>query len=103
MSATAHEETGLSYRPGDPVLVRVRRRERRIEVSDEGGALDRGGGREGWRELATRLERELDVNISRQGVVSLPVVPAGPGLETIVARIAEASLTFYQELLELRM
>jgi hypothetical protein len=31
----------------------------------------------------------------------LPVVRAGPGEEAIVARIARASLSFYQDLLDL--
>jgi hypothetical protein len=33
--------------------------------------------------------------------VWLPVVAAGPPLQAVEERIAEASLTFYQELLEL--
>jgi len=31
----------------------------------------------------------------------LPVVEAGPGFETVVRRIAEASLDLYQSLLEI--
>jgi hypothetical protein len=49
-----------------------------------------------WRELraaAPRSERY------RRGVV--PVVAAGPGERAIVERIARASLTFYEDLLEL--
>ena len=34
-------------------------------------------------------------------VVSLPVMPGGPGFDAIVARIGEASLALYEELLEL--
>lgn len=48
-----------------------------------------------------RLERELDVNVSRQGAVWLPVVAAGPSEPEVVARIAAASLAFYEDLLEL--
>jgi len=44
---------------------------------------------------------ELVVNVSRQGVVSLPVVRVGPQKNEIVGRIGEASLALYQELLEL--
>jgi hypothetical protein len=42
------------------------------------------------------------VNVTRQGVVWLPVVPVGPGREEIVRRIGEASLALYQDLLELQ-
>ncbi len=95
-------DTGFSYVPGDPVRVHVVHRDRRITVSDEGGAVERAGRPSGWRAAADRIADELVVNITRQGVVTLPVVRVGPGLEAIVRRIAEASLTLYQELLELR-
>jgi hypothetical protein len=32
-------DTGLEYRPGDPVRVRVVRREHRISVTDDGAAI----------------------------------------------------------------
>ncbi len=94
-------DAGLEYRPGDPVRLRVVRREQRTSVTDDGAAISKAGRPPRWREAAHRLERELDVNFSHRGVVSLPVVAAGPGVEAIVARIAAASLAFYQELLEL--
>ena len=94
-------DTGLAYRPGEPVRLRVTRRERRLTVSDNGAALAQAGRPRGWRAVAERLERELDVNVSGAGAVWLPVVAAGPPLRAIEQRIAQASLTFYQELLEL--
>jgi hypothetical protein len=94
-------DAGLEYRPGDPVRVRVVRRERRTSVTDDGAAISKAGRPPRWREAADRLDRELDVNFSQRGVISLPVVTAGPGLEAIAQRIAAASLGFYQELLEL--
>jgi len=45
--------------------------------------------------------REQAINVSRHGVVSLPVVSVGPGETAIVARIGEASRALCQELLEL--
>jgi len=81
--------------PGRPHRDRDRRR-----TGDDGAAISKAGRPPRWREAAHRLERELDVNFSHRGVVSLPVVAAGPGVEAIVARIAAASLAFYQELLE---
>jgi hypothetical protein len=94
-------DSGLSYAPGDPVLIHVHRRERRVAVTDAGAAVERGGRPPGWREAADRIADELVVNVSRHGVVSLPVVRVGPPEEVIVRRIAAASLALYQDLLEL--
>jgi hypothetical protein len=94
-------ETGLEYRPGDPVRVWVVRRERRVSVSDGGAALQRAGAVSGWRRACDRVHAELDVNISRGGVVWLPVVAVGPSERDVAHRIARASLIFFQELLEL--
>jgi hypothetical protein len=94
-------DTGLEYVPGDPVRVRIVRRDRRTNVSDDGAAVERAGRPAGWREAAERVAGELDVNVSRPGVISLPVSSRGSGLETLVQRIGEASLALYQEILEL--
>ena len=69
-------------------------------LSDEGGAVDRAGRPREWRAIAERIAGEREVNVSRGGVVSLPVVGAGPGYDAIVRRIGEASLALYEELLE---
>ncbi|MGO9823609.1 MAG: hypothetical protein ACLPTJ_23510 [Solirubrobacteraceae bacterium] len=94
-------DTGLEYRPGDPVRVRVLQREHRIDVSDDGAAVARAGQPGGWHAAADRVLDEFDVNVSGAGVVSLPVVPAGPAEHEVVRRIGEASLALYQELLEI--
>ena len=93
-------DTGLEYLPGDPVRLRVVTR-RFPWVSDQGGAVERAGKPPGWRDAAEQLAGALGVNVSRAGVVSLPVVPAGPGYDVIVSRVGEASLGLYEELLEL--
>lgn len=98
--AEAIVDTGLAYRPGEPVRLRVRRRERRITVSDAGAALALAGRPAGWRAVAAQLERALDVNVSGTGAVWLPVVSAGPPLPVVEQRIAAASLAFYQDLLD---
>jgi hypothetical protein len=95
-------DTGLEYRPGDPVRIRVVHREHRIDVTDDGGAVDRAGRPSGWRAAVGRVLDEFDVNITAAGVVSLPVVPIGPAEEPVVIRIGAASLALYQELLEVR-
>ncbi|HEY2200908.1 MAG TPA: hypothetical protein VGH56_03395 [Solirubrobacteraceae bacterium] len=81
--------------------LRVTPREQRLTVSDGGTALDLAGCPAGWRTIADRLERTLAVNITGAGAVWLPVVAAGLPLEAVEQRIAQASLTFYEELLEL--
>jgi hypothetical protein len=93
--------TDLDYLPDDPVMIHVIRRGRRIDVSDDGAAVARAGRPRGWRVAADKIDREFVVNVSRSGVVSLPVVAVGPGLEAIKDRIAAASLALYEELLEL--
>jgi hypothetical protein len=94
-------DTPLEYRPADPVRVRVVRRGPRTWVSDDGAAFERAGRPRRWHQAARRVEQELVVNFSRTGVISLPVVPAGPSEAQVVQRIGEASRAFYQELLEL--
>jgi ankyrin repeat protein len=94
-------DTGLTFRPGEPVRLRVTRREQRLAVSDGGAALALAGRPAGWRAIADRLERTLAVNITGAGAVWLPVVAAGLPLDAVEQRIAQASLTFYEELLEL--
>lgn len=94
-------DTGLEYVPGERVLVHVVQREHRTSVSDDGAAIGRAGRPPGWRDVAERIDDELVVNVSRQGVVWLPVVGVGPCEDEIVGRIGEASLALYQDLLEL--
>jgi hypothetical protein len=94
-------DSGLVYGPGEPVLIRVTRRERRVSVSDNAAAVEKAGRPPGWRATADRIERDLDVNVSRQGAVWLPVVAVGPGVDAIVRRIGEASVELYEVLLDL--
>ena len=93
-------ETRLEYRPGSPVRVHVVRRGPRISVSDQGAAFDAAGRSRRWHAAAERVKQELDVNFSRSGAISLPVVAVGPPEDEVVLRIATASRAFYQELLE---
>jgi len=103
----AHEQpvqvidTALEYVPGEPVRVWARHRDHRITVSDRGAALQKAGTPDGWQHACARVFAELDVNITRGGVVWLPVVPIGPAEEAVAQRVARASLIFFQELLEL--
>lgn len=94
-------DCGLVYRPGEPVLIRVTRRERRVSANDNAAAIEKAARPPGWRAAADRIERDLDVNVSRQGAVWLPVVAVGPAVDATVRRIGEASLTLYEVLLDL--
>jgi len=93
-------ETPTTYAPGDPVRLRIVTR-RWPEVDDQGGAVTRAGRPPGWLAATARVARELEVNANRAGVLSLPVVPCGPGRAEIVRRVAAASAALYGELLEL--
>jgi hypothetical protein len=93
-------DTGLEYRPGEPVRLAVSFRRHRY-VADEGRALELAGRPDGWRAVAERVADERIVNVSRSGVVSLPVVDRGPGFDSIVERVAAASVALYEELLDL--
>ena len=99
-------DVGLEYGPGEPVLVRVVRRGERGTgiaewVTDDGAAVAKAGRPPAWRDAVDRVHREFIVNISRRGVVSLPVVSVGPTEEEVVRRIGQASLALYQEILDL--
>jgi hypothetical protein len=94
-------ETGLEYRSGEPVCVRLVHREHRVTVTDDGAAVARAGRPDGWRAAVERVLDEFDVNVSTAGVVSLPLVAAGPTEQEVVQRIGEASLALYEELLDL--
>jgi hypothetical protein len=92
----------LRYNTNDPVSVSVVHRAQRVFVTDDCGAVERAGRPEGLHTVFDRIARSLDVNVHRTGEVWLPVVAVGPSEEAITARIADASLALYQELLELR-
>jgi hypothetical protein len=87
-------DTGLEYTPGDRVLVRVVKRDRRERVSDEGRAAAKAGRTSVPEEVARRVEEEFVVNVSRSGEIFLPG-------ERFARRIGEASLALFQDLLEL--
>ncbi|HYX89836.1 MAG TPA: hypothetical protein VE753_10740 [Gaiellaceae bacterium] len=96
-------ESRLEYVEGAPVRVRLRKRGRRFDLRDDGRAVELAGRPPGWRELAVRLvERELSLNVSRDGVVFVLAVAGGLDLGRLAERVADASLALYQELLDVR-
>lgn len=93
-------DTGLSYGSGDPVVIHVRRRGRRYDLSDDGAGIDRAGRRRGWLELAQRVAAADGFNVNRTGAVSVPVVE-GRDIDDLCARLAASSRRVYLAVLEL--
>ena len=94
-------DSGLEYRRGEPVRVRVVQRGRRFLFTDDGAAVERAGRTTGWRAAAQRVVDAESLNLSRGGAVFVPSVAGGPSADSLVARVAAASLAVYQEILDL--
>jgi hypothetical protein len=92
--------TGRTYRESELVTVRVRRRGRRIDVDDDGGAVHLAGRPDGWLQVAREVVESYDLNVNRAGVVFVPLVE-GRDVERIGARLADCSVSVYAALLEL--
>jgi hypothetical protein len=90
--------SGLAYSAGQPVVIEIRKRQHRYDLSDEGAAV-RKAGVSGWLPVAEALVAEEGFNVNRRGVVFVPAVE-GRDLAALAARLAETSLAVYQELLE---
>jgi hypothetical protein len=97
-------DSGLTYGEGGPAVeVLVRRRPGRRLVSDSGRAVELAGRSAGWREVADAVVGAHGLNLNRRGVVSVPAVPrrGTAWLDSLAARVADASLALYEALLEL--
>lgn len=92
--------TELSYMPGRPVRVSVRRRGHRYDIDDLGTAVAIAGRPTRWREAAQRVVQEVGWNINREGVVFMQAVE-GRDIDDLVRRTAEASLAVLQALLDI--
>ena len=69
--------SGLAYSDGEPVVVRVRQRGRRIDIDDDGAAVTRAravGTTTRWLDVAQRVAADDDLNVNRRGVISVPAV-----------------------------
>jgi hypothetical protein len=93
-------ETGLSYAPGRPIRVRVRRRGVRYHIDDMGGAVAFAGRAPGWLEAAERVVEAMGWNVNRNGVVFVEAVE-GRDIEALVHRTGEASLAVLDALFAL--
>ena len=93
-------ETGLSYAPGKPLRVSVRRRGVRYDIDDMGRAVAMAGRPAGWLEAAERVVAELGWNVNRAGVVSVQAVE-GRDIDALVRRTGEASAAVLEALFAL--
>lgn len=92
--------TSLSYMPGRPVRISIRRREHRYDIDDLGTAVAIAGRPPGWRAAAQRAVNALGWNINRDGVVFMQAVE-GRDIDALIQRTAEASLTVFQTIVEI--
>jgi hypothetical protein len=93
-------DTGLSYLPGRPIRIGVRRRGIRYDIDDMGGAVAIAGRPPGWLEAAQRTVRAIGWNVSRDGVVFVPAVE-GRDIDALVHRTGEASAAVLDAILAL--
>jgi hypothetical protein len=94
-------DSGLEYRPGDAVRVKVVKRGRNYLVTDDGEAVARAGKPPGWRDAAQRAVDEDGLNLSRSGAVFVPAIGERCPIDSLVQRVAKLSLAVYQEILDL--
>lgn len=92
-------DTGLTYRVGEPVLIRARRRGHRYDIGDEGEAVELAGKPDGWLSETQRLVAEEGFNVNRRGVVFVPAIE-GRDIASLALRLARTSRTVYLSLLE---
>ncbi|MDQ6804075.1 MAG: hypothetical protein M3065_03720 [Actinomycetota bacterium] len=91
--------TSLSYMPGRPVRISIRRRGNRYDIDDMGAAVAIAGHPTGWHAAAERAVNVLGWNINRNGVVFMSAVEGR--VAVLVQRTAEASLTVLETLTEI--
>ena len=94
-------DTGVSYRPDEPVRIRIRRRERRYDLTDDGTAVRLAGKPPGWLEVIARLVAADGFNVNRRGILFVPAVE-GRDIAALALRLADTSRATYLTLLELR-
>jgi hypothetical protein len=93
-------DTDLRYTPGEPVRVRIRHRDHRYDIDDDGAAVRLAGKPPGWLASAEQLVALEGLNVNRRGVVSVPAVE-GRDIGALAAKIARCSRAVYCALLDL--
>ncbi len=93
--------SGLVFRPGLPVEVRVTKRGIRYDIDDRGLAVSLAGRPPGWLRLAEHVVADEGLNVNRRGVVFVPAVE-GRDIAGLAQRMAATSLALHERLLESR-
>lgn len=93
-------DTDLSYAPNQPVRVRIRHRDNRYDIDDDGAAVSVAGRPPGWLGRVEHLVALDGLNVNRRGVVFVPAVQ-GRDLGMLAAKIAHCSHAMYHALLEM--
>jgi hypothetical protein len=91
---------GGTYANGEPIVVHVRKRGHRYDISDRDAAVRTAGRPPGWLEVAERVVEEFALNVNRAGVVFVPAVE-GRDVAALAERVTETSRAVHAELLEL--
>jgi hypothetical protein len=91
--------TGLSYRRGHPVRIRVRKRGGRYDMTDGAAAVDLAGRPEGWLATASDTAARTGMNVNHRGVAFVTGFERRD-LADLVMRLAESSRLVYVSLLE---
>jgi len=92
-------ETGLSYTPEHAVSVRIRKRDQRYDLDDDGTAVRLAGEPPGWWGIAEGLMTAHGLNVNRRGVVFVPAV-VGRDVRALALSVADTSRTLYLALIE---
>jgi hypothetical protein len=102
-SSSDHDEvtldTGLSYRPGRPVSIRVRKRGNHYNITDCADAVNLAGRPDAWLATASDIAARTGMNVNRRGVVFVPGFEQRD-LADLVMRLAECSRLVYVSLIE---
>jgi hypothetical protein len=98
--ATETVDSALSYLPGEPVTVLLRRKGNRYDISDGGRAIALGGKPRGWHEVGERMCEAEGMNMARDGRIFV-LVGEDRDLDDLVARIAALSADVYDAVLDL--
>ena len=94
-------DSGRRFPDGEPLLVRIRKREVRYDIDDDGIAVRKAGKPSGWRDVAERVVEEDGLNINRAGVVFVTGFERRRGdVPALAFRVAERSLAVYEALLD---
>jgi hypothetical protein len=92
-------DAGLAYRPGHPVLIHVRRRGGRYDLTDGAAAVELAGRPSDWLMTASDTVAEVGMNVNRRGVVFVTGFERRD-LTDLAIRLAECSRRVYVSLLE---